>query len=231
MTISFVGATKAEATSVTLPTHQVGDTIVVAAYRRDGATAITIPSGWRVVGMRRANTQALYIAQKVAASTSEVSGTWTGAELMIAGVWRDPDYYVTPGGFNAAGSASTTTLTYSNIDAAVTTTLNLMRQSDGTSYVVGICGVTLNSTNADLAPSGMTNRDSIAGASVGELTMHDTAAGVSSWSSTTTTASSTVGFAAITFELFISTIAKSSGSGGLSPSLINNQSLVRGIVI
>ncbi len=89
----FISAASAAATTLTLPTHQAGDLIVMCAGARTNSASreITLPAGW--TSIRSATFDAnrfstLRVAYKVAASSGETSGTWTYAGGLTALVYR-----------------------------------------------------------------------------------------------------------------------------------------------
>jgi len=98
MTVSFIAATSAESTSVTLPSHQAGDLIVMLAMRYNSVTAGTIPTGWgyRYVSQRNGTFVAITCAVscRLAASSAETSGTWTSWTHLLAAVYRDDANYL-----------------------------------------------------------------------------------------------------------------------------------------
>lgn len=199
MAISYVGAASAEATSLTLPTHQKHDLIIMCAMRASNALP-TLPTGWLVVGTRQANSIGNIVAYKIAQSASESSGTWTNATMLASAVYRDDAEFLGVGNHTSSGTAGTTTITYTGILArsAGSTATSRMRSDSG--YVVGYGGCSLNNTSAETAPTGMTNRTAVAGASANEIAIHDTAAEVTDTANqTVTVASSTVW--AMTFEI------------------------------
>jgi len=75
----------------------------------------------------------------------------------------------------------------------------------------------VNNSTADSAPSTMTNRLSIAGVGSYEIAIHDTNAGVSSFSSATVTSDIAVGAVTAVSEILDTGIAKSSGSKPVNP--------------
>lgn len=88
MAVSFVGAASAGATSVTLPTHQVGDLIIIHAVGLPSDP--TPPAGWTSPTNGNGNNSTLFgrVHYKLAASSSEVSGTWTNALILNCSVYR-----------------------------------------------------------------------------------------------------------------------------------------------
>jgi len=69
-------------TSVTMPTHQAEDTLIAIAFNNTSNTVPTVPAGWTTVTSAAGTSgqnRAMVIAYKIAASSSETSGTWTNA--------------------------------------------------------------------------------------------------------------------------------------------------------
>jgi len=223
MSTSYIGSTFAESDSVSIPSHQAGDLMICFATR-SSPTTIAIPSGWFLLTYTNVTARILAVAWKIAASTSEVSGTWTNAELMGVGVWRHTTDYLIPQGRLSQTGTNATTVVYPPINSGAN------RQS-GSSWVAGMCAVPINSSSAEVAPSGMTNRGSLAGTSSMELALHDTNADTS-WASNQSVgldiAPATTAYVSYVVELFASGIPKASSGGGIA-RLING-GLVRGQV-
>lgn len=89
MAISLIGAGRATATSVTIPAHQAGDLLIIVAIKwGSGSPTPTVPSGW-TTAHTSTSTYRRVVGWKIAASSSEVSGTWTSAADLWVMVWRD----------------------------------------------------------------------------------------------------------------------------------------------
>lgn len=169
MAISFVGSDQAAADSITIPTHQAGDLIIICAQ---GASAAA-PSGWAQCSASGTTSK---IGWKIAASGSETSGTWTGADNMFVAVYRG----AVAVGTAASATASGTTLTYTGFTLGVTT---------GTSWLVGIA---VNGSSATLdgeIPTGWTQREHYNTGSRGGV-VSDTNGAVSSWAGENVTVAS-----------------------------------------
>jgi hypothetical protein len=81
----FVDVATANATTLTMPEHATDDILIGVAYQWGSNTDITVPAGWTSIANVDGSFHNFRVAYKVAASASETSGTWTGAnELLIA---------------------------------------------------------------------------------------------------------------------------------------------------
>ncbi|MCP9876034.1 hypothetical protein [Cyanobium sp. A2C-AMD] len=195
MSISFIGAQGVAGNAVTIPAHQVGDLILIFAYRDGNANAPTVPAAggtvptWTIIGAAAgANSNASRLHYAVATATTTTSGTWTNATELIAIVYRGTRR---PGG-NGEGGNLGTVITY----PAVT-----MQRADNSSWVARFGGHR-SATNVELAPTGMLNRTSIGT----ETAVHDTNGTVSSSSATNVTVNASSGWRARTVELLDSSL-------------------------
>lgn len=183
-TISFVGQSGYATTSGTVPTHVVGDLIVITAYRT-ALTAPSLPTGYTAIDNTSANANSIRVGYKYATSTSDTSGTWTNATGIIITVYR---------GVAAIGVVDATT------HAAATTvslaSLATFKNGNGKGWVVACYGSTAASTGV---ATGFTSRGSetITG---GNIQVTDKANSTSFASTTCTNATSTVS-ASVTFEM------------------------------
>lgn len=206
MAISFIGQNAVAGNSLSIPTHAAGDLILIWAYRGSGATAITVPSGFTSVAAGAANTNASVLAWKIAASSSEVSGTWTNAELVDVHVYRGT-HQTTPIG---AFTATTDALTNYPIPALTLT------NTSGSSWVAVEIGSRSNLSSPETPPSGMTNRSVASSASpMGKIAGHDTNGGVSSWSGGTGGPTAGFRWRMVTFEILAAPVTTMDASGAL----------------
>lgn len=207
MTTSFVGAASAEATSLTLPAHQRGDLIVICAAAGN-ISNITAPANWTILTTRQGSASlAAVVAFRVANSAVETSGTWTNAVLLQAGVWRHTDKVLVVNGANEAAGNPTTTINFPAL-AISGTGVNIMTSQNW----VGAFALSADRTNDfGTAPTNMTNRAVISGASALQLALHDTNANVASWSATNRTASVSASYHTRMFSIEPTTFDKSSG--------------------
>jgi hypothetical protein len=126
--ISYVGLASAATSSVTLPSHQVNDLILILAQSFT-ATIPSLPAGYIAIHDGTANADATWswrVGYKLATSASETSGTWTNATKVAAGVYRGVYGGI---GANAESVVNTTTPTW---DALT------LQNTDNTSWVVGL---------------------------------------------------------------------------------------------
>ncbi len=173
-----VVAAAGSGTTIAIPTHASGDYIFIAAYRDGNNNTATVPAGWTALsptGLVGSNTNTLVLAYKVAASSSETSGTWTNASgLMVAVV-------------KAAGAGPLGLGNDSNITEANSTTVSAaaltLANTNGHSVVLHFAGHRNTDPNPATPPAGMSNG---AGSpnNGGNCTMgvNYTTYGVSSWS-------------------------------------------------
>lgn len=220
MTISFVGSASAEATSLTLPAHQAGDLIVMFAGRTGSASPITVPTGWFGAVSRGLSTSSpalfLVVAWKIATSSAEVSGTWTGASAMQVVVVREAINYIVPGGAIFWFISNSTSVFYESLSAVgSSTSLNSSSMRGLSSFVMRFVVLNSNTSDGDAPPAGSANIVSFAGAGAVKLATHRTNIEVASISSATVTASASVGNVTATLELLNTGIAKSAGGGML----------------
>lgn len=189
MAVSFVGANGANAATVTLPAHQVGDLIVILAYR-DGNTGLpTVPTAggtvptWTQISTGSANNNSARLHYTTATATNHTSGTWTNATEMVAVVYRGARI-----GNSAASGSNGSIITYPALTLVST---------DGTSWVAGFAGHR-TSTSVDLPPTGMVKRGSSTNFSAAG---HDTNGGVTSWAAENVVQNASAGWRSFTLEL------------------------------
>ena len=173
MAISFVSADSAQATSITIPTHQKGDLILMMAT---GGSSVTVPAGWTEILSGTATTNK--VGYKIAASSGETSGTWSGATGLSVGVYRGASGV---GNASAVTESGVTRIRYAALTLSVT---------NGSSWVVGVGGITQSGTYYALPPSGMVNRTYSPNNATKEATLNDTNGGAASWPQTDVTTAS-----------------------------------------
>lgn len=160
ITPAWIVGTPTTATTATfaLPTHAVGDLIIIFAFT-SSALAVTQPAAGGTVPTWTSIDSAtgLRVSQTVATATNHTSGAWTNANRMIAVVIRDQ--HSTPIGGHAIDNATSTTPT-----APAATLTN----TDGTSILLHFYGSSSVSGGAwAAAPAGYTRLADVFSASNG----------------------------------------------------------------
>ena len=217
MAVSFVSSAAAESTSLTLPAHQAGDTILMFALR-DSNAPVTTPEGWIALGNNAGlNSDNLTIGFKIASDASTVSGTWTDSDFLVSVVYRDDANYLIPSYRN--GSRSTNGGTNSPSfpqkyykDWITTAKSNSDRMQCDLSVVVGVVSSPSSSVDLSPPPSGMTNRIDVSGASSHRIAVHDTGSPVDIWTVTTTTLAGATPWITSVIELVDMGLPKSAAS-------------------
>ncbi len=190
--VSFVASLSGVGASITIPVHQVGDLLVIFAYRDGSVTAPTLPAGWTNIGTAGgASLNASTLAYRVATATSDPSGTWTGATAITVHIYRGQNS-ATPVGANADTGSSSIIVTYPAL---------VLTNTNGTSWITAFAGHTSINTTLETPPALMVNRTDFVDAT-DEVASHDTNTGVSSWSATNVSVGGTSsGWRARTLEI------------------------------
>lgn len=157
LALSITGSNVANATSVTIPTHAVGDLIVIFARKGNGLPSIpssggTVPA-WSAIDTSSSSYAGCRTARFIATATNHTSGTWTGADGMIAVVLRNAKASGPIGGHALSAQGAT-----ANTCPGATITLS---EDDGTSIILKFYGYgdAANSvTSISSAPSGHTRQ-------------------------------------------------------------------------
>lgn len=154
MTLSVTGSAISALATVALPSHNIGDLIVIFGHR-GGSLTPTAPSAggtvpaWNTIDTMGGTTiGSLVTAWFVATATNHTSGTWTNATGMIAVVITGGVAASPIGGHAAVNTGGTTT---SSTAPAVTLT-----NSDGSSVLLHFYGNPATISSWGAAPSGYT---------------------------------------------------------------------------
>lgn len=176
----------AAGTTVTLPTHAVGDLLICCGYNNIAATAIsaaaaggTVPTWVSIDNPAGANLNALGVFQAVATATNHTSGTWAGSTHMCAIVVRGQKAAGFIGAHGQGGSAAAN----SSVAPAITLT-NLT----GSSLVLAI-HFHKGLTAIGAAPSGYTQQLASVAALCAVNTLNNTTASPGAVTQTDTSAS------------------------------------------
>lgn len=157
MALTPQGSASAAATSVAIPTHAVGDLIVIFAYRDGSATAPSKPAAggtvpaWNDINSGAgANTNASRSAYFVATATNHTTGTWTNATGIAAIVLRG----------QAATPIGASDLSGGTANGTGTTPTITPQVANGTSFQLHCYGHR-TVTAWDAAPAGFTRRTTV----------------------------------------------------------------------
>lgn len=197
--ISFVSANSSTTGSVTIPTHSIGDLILLCAFDSQNTAPIkpsaggTVPN-WNYID--NANTSAgqaaLTTAWFIANATNTTSGSWTWAEQMIAVVITGPVASSPVGGHAAVGGAAV------NVTAPAVT----MTHTDGSSILLHFHATAfINGGGWSAAPAGYTHRVAAGPSSSRSLLLNTKDTTTSDGSVTQPDGSSGWAFAAATVEI------------------------------
>lgn len=207
MAIQRVSEASDLANSLTLPTHQEGDLIIVVASL-NATGGITLPSGWRDLFFSAGSGITTRIAGRMAKSSSESSGTWTGADAIHAVVYR-----------STAGCLWIPAVTGS-LAVSTTVTYAANSQYDGTEddnwYFAFVHGKS-DTNSYETAPSGMTNVNFETGSGF-KTAVHDTdGSSLANWSQQTVSVASSVAYRTALFPIYEMDTGGGGGGGSYSP--------------
>lgn len=157
--VTYVGAAAANATSVSIPTHQAGDLLVIFAWRNNSnslpgkpSASGTVPTWNDIDATTGSGSTSCRTAYAVAASSGRTSGTWSNAASVAVAVLRDQGASPIGGHAQQAGSA--------NDEHSIAPAVTLSR-SDGYSQLLHFHAHTnLDSGGWSGAPTGYTRRAS-----------------------------------------------------------------------
>ncbi len=192
---------------------------------RTTQASITVPSGWRRYGGRSGGHGHNMMAAKRAGSSSETSGTWTGAEGLICAVLRDSDSYAVemgPGGMFGYTGSSIQFGTLLDSDATSTSFNARMTNSTDGARILGGYNLAGYGIGEDSPPTGFSLIDAIeipTGKAIGLIISNS----IQTAAPGNIPLSSSVAFGSITGQVWSSDYAPGGGGaagGGLILSLI-----------
>lgn len=146
MAIAFKGVAGAGSDSTSLPSHVEDDCLIMVAMEDGSGTVPTIPSPWIFIVQESGDSLGIVAAYHFATSSSEVSGTWTGADKLVC---------LNYSGVDQADPIGDTDQATANDTTAVLDALTL--EAPNTSTVIGVVA-SRDSSQTIPTPSGMTGR-------------------------------------------------------------------------
>lgn len=146
--VAFIGAASGVNTAAT-PAHAVGDFIIGIAFVDGSTTAPTLPAGFTQIHTNSGGSNAIRVGYKIAASSSEDAGTWTGATAFTVAVYRGLNT-TTPFGAVASSAA---------LAASVTWTARTVLDKAGRNAVLRWGGHRSVNTAIETPPAGFTLRN------------------------------------------------------------------------
>lgn len=188
MAISNISSASAAAASVAMPTHAAGDLLLFSAWRNGSTTPPSLPGGCTNIQTAFQTLYSIRVGYKIAASSSETSGTWTNATHICVSVYRGQHATTPIGGSNTGTGTSSSTVNYPSVTMTV---------GDGTSWVMGSAGISSADVDINTAPAGFTNRTNTSNLTA----LHDTNAGVASWAGVNDTGFSFITYCAVGVEI------------------------------
>jgi hypothetical protein len=157
--VNFVSASSANDTPAAPTGHQTGDLLLAFAYRDGGTTVPTLPAGWTSLSSAGANNNAFLLAYKVATSSAETIGTFTGATNTVIQCYRGGSATTPIGNVSpvAAGSSGQSSIPASSWSL----------QSPGTSWVAYFGGSRSASSDMDTVANRIGHTNATSGSDVG----------------------------------------------------------------
>jgi hypothetical protein len=157
--------------SMTLSTHDTGDLIIIGT-RRLNNTPPDLPSGWTNIEASGSDTHSIRVGYKIAASSSETSGTWTNAAGIYCHIFRGVNTSDPIGGIGTVSAGSSATGVANGVTFEVT---------DGTSWAVCcVFGGDLQTAGAFPDVGGLTRRLIVTGTTE-RAAAFDSNGGVTGW--------------------------------------------------
>lgn len=182
--ISYINSGTSAASTITIPTHQVGDLIVIHAANSAASTKPTVPATFTSI-TTTTTTGAFGTAcgYRIATATTTTSGTWTNADRMMVVVYR---------GVSAVGNTASDANSLANVNMSYPAVTFAV--SSGTSWALAL-GQT-KGVQSPGTPGSNTSRTSGT-----TYNLSDTSGGVTGWSTTATTLAASSLWATVVIEL------------------------------
>lgn len=184
---TYVGAASAVADNVANPTHQAGDLLLGFAVRDGNSTPPSLPTDWTNIEANTPNNVGNRLAYRIATNSSTPTATWTSANAVAILCYRNTSSL--PIYSNTYTTGSSSVLTFGGLYLTTKP-----------SIVAAFAAHRDNVAGISTAPTGLTNRTSVAGTT--SVAAHDSNDSLlSSWTDQTTTVSSSNNWATYTVAL------------------------------
>jgi hypothetical protein len=212
-TLKFSAANSATATTVSIPTHEVGDLIVIYAMR-ENATPPTLASGFTSITTNTTTLFGSILGYRIATATNTTSGTWTNAQELIVHVYKPRTGGAIRIGSSVVAVGTSTTLSWSALTP---------QRTNSTSWIAAFGGHRSINTTLESPPTGMVLRNNLVD-SLAEVASFDTNGAVNSFALSTKTPGGTAsGWGTIVVEIQdLAQIMQGSASGAGSATAVGN---------
>jgi hypothetical protein len=213
VSISLIASDETTGDSINIPSHQINDTLVFFVYRDNSTSAPTIPSDCQVVHQAVMGSFGYVIAAyKIAATTSETSGTWTNASHVAVFVFRgDTNTLVLPEAFST-NSASTTTVTWGAQLAGS------LRTNQSELAILGFVAQRNTTNNIAAAPGAMVNVLTGTNGANYQIAAHWDDARTTAWAAASVTVTTAALYRTQTIGLFEQAFTSTGGGGVINPT-------------
>jgi len=211
MTISRISSATNNGTTITLGTHAKGDLLMIFGYRDASATAPTLPSGWYNLMATPTSSPALVIGWKIAASSSESSGTWTNANTLHSIVYRAGTGNIVIPTIISTSIGTSTTPSFGNPAITGTFPTNIDDY-----WIVGMMGMRNSNNNLQSATwTGLSNVTSATDGSSWQVVVNDSnATRTTAWTSQSATVTTSATWRSAVVGLIEFPTQAASGGGG-----------------
>ena len=208
MAISLIDSDETTGDSITIPSHQINDTLLFFVYRDNSTGAPTIPADCQVVHQSVMGSFGYLIsAYKIATTTSETSGTWTNASHMAVMVFRGgTNCLVLPEVFGST-SATSTSVTW-GVQLA-----GSLRTNQSDLALVGTVAQRNTANNLATAPGAMTNILTGGNGSSYQIATHWDDNRTTAWASTSITVTNSALYRTQILNLFEQAYTPTGSSG------------------
>lgn len=188
MALEYVGSANGT-TTLTFPTHKIGDILIIFAFRDGSLTNPTVGAGFTSITTTADGTLcSASLGYRIATVTNTASGTWTNASRVVGLIYRKQESIssATPFGTGTYTGSTTNSLSYGA--RAISNVARI-----GSAWFIAFAGHVNIDQNLELPPTNMTLRNNSVDA-VCEVSAFDTnGPATAAWPATTVTLTGTAG--------------------------------------